>query len=306
MGIFSQLVHYLTDPVVIFGMILFLGLLLVRYLLSHEIIEHLPAKLDGKIPRLLLSYGFVIGLLIVVMGVGLKHRELSLAEEQHAFRMLDDEYRKNITTINTLLANTEQALQTHQAVTASLRADDSKILQIIFPTEHITTKTDVNIAQLVDASFQELKSSGVLKNEASMAQFNAAKNQIKSNIGQQIEILKSLQISEENRFVIEQEVWSNHMNVYNNTDDFDVVEFEESLIQMEELRDNYITVLRKTREYFEVARDFMDRSTFIGNGDVYEILTQEQTAQELLKIYANDLQNQLALLEQKGQLTKRN
>lgn len=77
-------IPYLHDPLVLIGFFLFLAFLFTRYLLKSKIIPPLPHGLGYRILRTILLYGFVIGILLIVLGFGLKYQELRAAERQQA------------------------------------------------------------------------------------------------------------------------------------------------------------------------------------------------------------------------------
>ncbi len=303
MSVFSQLVPYLKDPLIIIGLVLFLLLFLLRYLLHQQVIKQLPSQLDGPLPRWLLSHAFWLGLLLMLLGVHLKHSNLRAAEQQQARQLLGSEFKQNMATLNVFENKTRQAIQLHEQVSSALRSGDSQILKLIFPVANTLPNTELDITASVEASFQKLKVSGWLKNPASMAQFNQDKTDIKLEVELLTSGLLALVLDENEHYVIAKEVWTHHAEVYRDMDDFDLALYEDGLIQMEELRDSHVSVLNQSAEFFSVVNDFMARSTFLGNRDVYEILSQERHSYQLLIIYADELkQQQRALLAVAQQL----
>jgi DNA-binding protein YbaB len=73
---FQKLVPYLKDPLVLIGFFLLLAFSLSRYLIKKGIIGKLPPALSFRILRVILLYGFITGLLLIILGFVLKHQEL--------------------------------------------------------------------------------------------------------------------------------------------------------------------------------------------------------------------------------------
>src|SRR5258706_13360863 len=73
---FLRLAPYLKDPWVLMGFFLFLFFSFSRYLVKKRTIQPLPKTLGYRILRLILLYGFILGLFIIVLGFVLKRQAL--------------------------------------------------------------------------------------------------------------------------------------------------------------------------------------------------------------------------------------
>jgi hypothetical protein len=75
----KEIAPYLEHPLVLVGFVLLLFFGLRRSLLKAGIIPPLSARTGGKVVQLLLRYGFVIALVVIVLGFALQlyrtHRE---------------------------------------------------------------------------------------------------------------------------------------------------------------------------------------------------------------------------------------
>src|SRR5215510_2406813 len=73
---FTNIVPYLKEPLVLTGFFLFIAFLFCRYLVKKGVIPTLPKTLGYRILRLILLYGFILGLVLVILGFELKRQEL--------------------------------------------------------------------------------------------------------------------------------------------------------------------------------------------------------------------------------------
>jgi hypothetical protein len=72
---FTKIAPYLKDPLVLIGFFLFLAFIFARYILKKGIIPPLPATLGYKILKIILLYGFLLGILLILLGFGLRYRQ---------------------------------------------------------------------------------------------------------------------------------------------------------------------------------------------------------------------------------------
>jgi hypothetical protein len=84
---FEKIAPFLKDPLVLIGFFLLVAFSFCRYVVKKGVIPPLPRTLGYRILRLILLYGFIIGLLLVVLGYALKRQEL--IERQRASEKLD-------------------------------------------------------------------------------------------------------------------------------------------------------------------------------------------------------------------------
>ena len=85
---FKDIAPYLSDPLVLTGFVLLLFFGIHRSLLKARIILPLTTRTGGKVVQLLLRYGFLIALLVIVLGFGLafykiqKESEISVSADR--------------------------------------------------------------------------------------------------------------------------------------------------------------------------------------------------------------------------------
>lgn len=102
---FSSVAPYLKDPLVLIGFFLFLAFLFTRYLLSQKIIPPLPPGPGFRVLKSILLYGFIIGLLLVLLGFAFKYRELVGQERQSS---LDRDLKRQVQEASDLQAEKDR------------------------------------------------------------------------------------------------------------------------------------------------------------------------------------------------------
>ncbi len=71
----ADAVSYLTDPLVILGFVLLLAFLATRQLQRSDVIASLPDSFGFRLLKLALNRGFVLGLIVMSIGIYLKAQE---------------------------------------------------------------------------------------------------------------------------------------------------------------------------------------------------------------------------------------
>lgn len=112
---FSQVAPYLKDPLVLVGFFLFLASSFARLTIKRGVIPPLPRTVGFRILKLLLLYGFIIGVLIIVLGFGLKYKELSAEEQKKIGAILQEK-----------LTNKELSEKEQEGITQIIKGEVAK------------------------------------------------------------------------------------------------------------------------------------------------------------------------------------
>ena len=295
---FAYILTYLKSPLVILGLLLLLAFGVFRFLHKIGKIEKLPIIFEEGLPHLALTHGYVLGVVFVLVGITLKHNEMTHAQQEHALMMIGSEYSENMAAIRSLNDNISQLLQSHQQISDKLRSKDSKILATIFPSQSTPKDNETPINKIVDAAFKELKESALLDNSAAMSKFYAVKDQYKPFLNTQLENLSAMKDADNIEYSIKDDFWLAHKEIFVEIEGKNPRELESSIKQMRAVRVKYNTVLNQTADYFSEVNDFLGRTSYLSNGDVYEILKKEREVYEKLKTFKAELVNQLKTIGQ--------
>jgi len=122
---FEKIAPFLSDPLILIGFFVFLAFLIARLIIRSGLIPVLGSGEGFTILRIILRYGFILGLVIIVLGFLIKYRELSGKDKP--------------TTVGTLVLNNQGgvvgAVNVHvgnaeadQELSATIGADNNVII----------------------------------------------------------------------------------------------------------------------------------------------------------------------------------
>ncbi len=262
----------------------------------------MPGRLEAELPRKVLKNGFLLGLLVTVLGITLKYHQLNKAEQSHALNLIQTEINNNLTTIQQLSQNTQTLLDSHQTISNALRSGDSRIMKLLFPTTEQTADKATQLSQKVEKSFAVLKESNLLKNKTAMNVFNSNKNQINTALNLINQTLASMQDPAGEKYAIKTQIWQNHKEVIAQLDDFDMNAFENSLNSMHALKSQYNQALKDNSDYFFEVSNFAEHNTFVGNGIIFKIMSKEKQSLISLSKLNADIKTLLPQLKRQQQL----
>ncbi len=286
---FSTIAPYLKDPLVLIGFVVFLGFTFSRYLVQHKVIPELPPQQGFIILKQLLLYGFVIGLLVIGLGFGLKYKELNHAEQNTAFQMLKGELKHNLITTSELSKNMLNILDKQKIVSEILRTDGIEIFEVLFPYENIELNPSVSVQSMVDTSFEQLILTGLINNELQLYRFNAAGKQVNLTIDNTLSVLRSLQDESGSRYTVKREVWESNLPIYRKINEFDVTVFQKSLTALERLRTNYDVTVKHAIDYLNTVKVFFSAGNAITKLELYKVLSKERFSLEITTEYSAEL-----------------
>ena len=286
---FEKIAPYLNDPLVLIGFVLFLVFSFCRYLVKYRVIPELPSKLGFVILKQILLYGFLIGLLVIGLGFGLKYKELSRIEQKNALRMLNTELKQNLSTVNDLRKNTIHIIQKQQVVAQILRKDGIEIFTVLFPQNNISSTPSITAQEMANSAFESLVSTGLIKDELQLNRFNEAGSAVNSTIAATLSVLKSLQDESGERYTISREIWESNLSIYRKVSEFDANLFKQSLSELERLRTNYNVTVGHAIEYLDAVRDFFSPGRTITKDNLYNLLFKERVSFSISIDYSKSL-----------------
>lgn len=323
---FSKVAPYLKDPLVLIGFFLFVSFLFARYLVKQRVIPPLPPTLGFKILKTMLLYGFIIGLLLILLGFGLKFKELKDKEQQsieelksrerqaaidretqdrlrkadeekkrkeqeNLVGLLDEEMTSNLQVASELQKNSTTLLNEFNTIATVLRTPGIKLLAVMFPKENLEAKLpDSAASSLADQAFKTIVDTNLNKDELEKQKLSAAARAITSTIDATSATVKSLSDPNHQRYRFSSEVWTSNLSVLRTVLVSDLTPYQQSYADLNRLRDDYDVVTARIQDYFGALRDYLDPVKHSVNVDsLRHVLAQERYAYSLITAFGKAL-----------------
>jgi hypothetical protein len=252
---FAATAPYLKDPLVLIGFALFLAFLFSRRLIASGIIPPVGAGRGAQIVRLLLHYGFTIGLLVVVLGFWLKHGELSEHEQQAAVALVRSELSHDAYVAGELRKNTETLLAAASAVRGVLRNERLKINFLLFPSSNADPHAPED-PDLYNKQFDALQRSGLLKDATELRRLREQNAAIVRSADRMASTLRSLGDQTGSRYLIHRTAYDANLPILRKVTIVDTGNLAEMYASAAEIREKYFRVAESTIEYFLAIRAY--------------------------------------------------
>ena len=288
---FNEVAPYLEHPLILVGFSIFLFFSFARFLVSRGVIPPLPPSLGADVLKTVLLYGLVLSIITILLGFGLKYRELSRTEQQNAVRMLYVEFKSNLQVAAELASGVESILQNTSIVAELLRHEGIEILPIIFPQENLNDLSESRPSvATAEGALQRLQASGLHNNPVEVEKLRQAGERISATIGRTSSTLTSLAGQEQERYSFTREAWESNLAVMRRIDIIDVTTFQEVYRELDGLRNDYDVVVRQCLEYLQSVRDFFETSdTYLSVTNLARVLASERLAFSLIVRYGSQL-----------------
>jgi hypothetical protein len=254
---FSKIAPYLQDPLVLVGFVLLLFFGLGRALLKAGIIPVLTQKAGYQVVSRLLLYGFLLGLAVVLVGFGLKYRELSAQEQRAAVRLLNEELVGDINVAGELKKNTETILNAVGIVSGVMRTPGIKLLPALFPADNLDPTANLPASlELARTRLEAAQKEGLLDDPLERDKFNRAGAAISGTITRTLSTVESLSDLAGTRYVVSSAAWDVNLPILRKVNIVDASQMQGLYIDLARLRTNYGVVVAHCIEYLKAVREF--------------------------------------------------
>jgi hypothetical protein len=287
---FSKVAPYLQDPLVLIGFVVLLFFSFARFIVKQGLIPKLTKNLGYRVLQTILLYGFIIGLAIILLGFGLKYREMSEREQRNAVSLLNQEFTSNMQSVGELSKNTETLLQLMSSTAVVLRHPKIKLLPVLFPEANLELgKSAKPAVMLANRAIDSLAQSGLHREQSELDRLTSAGRAIRSTVERTIGTVRSLADGDHARYVIHKDVWESHLPIIRKVNLVPVTTFQESYTDLDRLRSNYDVLVARVIDYLESLRDFFDENQEITRERLASVLTAERLAFQIAATYGDQL-----------------
>jgi hypothetical protein len=288
---FQHIAPYLKDPLVLAGFAIFLFFSFCRHLVKRGIIPQLNKTHGYKVVQAILLYGFLIGLVVLGLGFGLKYRELSREEQSRAVSMLATEFEINRVTVSELARNLESMLGAYDAVARGLRSKRIPVLATLFPENNLRQSLDdPTPAALANQAIAEIAARRLHDNKQELAKADAVGKAIVATIKRTRVTLDSLADAGQRRYSFRDEAYRTQLPILRKIDIANLTAIEADYADLTRVRNSYDAVVVHLLEYLSVVEAFFAPANIeVTEQSLTRVLAAERMAISTLMAFTPDL-----------------
>jgi hypothetical protein len=261
---FDKIAPYLQDPLVLAGFALFLFFGALRALLSSGLIPQQTQIGGYRILQRLFLFGFLLSVLIILLGFGLKYRELSRMEQRRAAELILEELKSDRTIAGSLAANAATSLDTSSELALVLRSNGAPLLKMLFPYKNLQPDSNTPAPRtMAEESLKAAMLAGLPAEQEQLDRMNAVARAIRRTLANTRGALGSLADQEGGRYRIGRTAWSANAPVIRRISAIDLTRLERTYAALEKARADYAVLLGYDLRYVDSLNDFL---AFKGGG----------------------------------------
>lgn len=286
---FEKVAPYLKDPLVLVGFVLLLFFALARALIRSWLLTPITGAKSYRILQIVLAYGFVLGIVVVLLGFGLKYRELSEAEQRSAVDLLRREFNANVAAVESMRRNTITLLSIVQQTAASVRRPELPALSVLFPTDNVKSGAQPPPRELALNALAALFDRGLDKNKLEMAKADAAAKAVHGVIERTRPTVVALSDLDHERYVISAATWNANLPILRQVRLGGVPELQDSYAAARKLRSDYDVVCASVLAYLDALHTLFDPKVGVNAETLTAVLSQERQSMALVTVYGTSL-----------------
>jgi hypothetical protein len=242
-----------------------------------------------RILQAVLLYGFLLGVLVIALGFGLKYRELSKSDQRRAVSLLQGEYSANAATVEALRTNTITLMTLFQNVAQLLRNPDIPALSTLFPAANLEADTKASPNELAVAALASLVDRGLDQNELELEKGDQAARAIVGMLNRTQRTVSSLSDPSHTRYTVDDRVWQGNLSILYRVRLEGIPEFQASYTAIRKVRSDYDVVCSNIAAYFEALKILFDPTTGVSLQPLTAVLAQERQSLTLILAYGETL-----------------
>lgn len=303
---FEKIAPFLKDPLILIGFFLFMAFLFIRTLVTKGTIPVLRQNQGFSILKLILLYGFILGLVLIGLGFRLKYKEMSKAEQRNLVSLLVMELDGNIQIISELKKNTESFLLQQIELSKAIRTEGIKILPIMFPEANLNLASNINTNELAQQAFLNLIESRLAENKTELTKLEHFAKAITKTIKTVNSTNESLRDKERIRYKVIDIVWTSNLEIYKKVNVIDVTLFQRGYAQMNNIRNDYDVIAGSIINFSDQLNDYFKDDNELTWENLAIVLSTERLSYSLIVEYSKNIVNTLTDLNELKDKLKQN
>ena len=286
---FISIAPYLKDPLVLIGFSIFLAFMFARSLVNKGVIPQLEQGQGFSILKLILHYGFILGIAIILLGFGLKYKNLNEDEQKATIGLLRSELEHNIYVVSELKKNTESFSNAVNTVSTIIRRNDFKINHGLFPDINIDPNSEQN-PDLYNKRMFWFVNSGLKSDENALRRFREQNVAIVRTVNKTKSTISSLADQKGKRYLIQRKVFDANLDIIRKINIVNTSDLTNLYLKTEESREKYYRIASMTVEYLVAIRDYCNND-MPDHASLGAALAVERLTVRLLPAYTQELNN---------------
>jgi hypothetical protein len=255
---FEKIAPYLHDPLVLCGFALALFFGFGRTLLKSGLIPQQTQIGGYRILQRVLLYGFILSIVIILLGFGLKYRELSKEEQRAAASLIVNELKADRGVAGSLAANSATSLETTSELALALRSPASPLLKTFFPYRNIEPDDNTSApSKMAHERLAEAIASGLPASQAQLDRMNAMARAIRGTLSRTRGALVSLSDGNGTRYRINRSAWNANASEIRRVSVVDLTKLERTYAALERARSDYDVLMRYNLAYADALDQFL-------------------------------------------------
>lgn len=294
---FEAIAPYLKDPLVLVGFVLLLFFGIARSLIKSRLLSPVSGIKSYRLLQMILLGGFVLSVVVIGLGFGLKYRELSEAEQRNAIGLMRRELDANLASVEALRRNTVTMLEIVQRTAMSLRSPEVKVLALLFPAKNLQAGNTIPPKQLALDALSELLASKLDRDKVEMARGDAVAKIIRGTIDRTRPTIESLSDPLRERYIVRDAAWNANLHMLRKVHIDGVPELQKSYVAAQKLRADYDVICTSVLAYLDSLRAVFNKNPGITIESLTAALAQERQTLSLLAAYGGSLADNMAALK---------
>ena len=196
-----------------------------------------------------------MGMVVTLLGFGLKYQELSKDEQQRAVKVILSELKHNLYVADELAKNTKTLSNVANVIAETLRVKRLRINYNLFPANNIDPNTEQD-ANLYNKVYDDVLADGLLNNMTELWRYAEQCAAIVGTIDRTASTIASLSDRDGSRYIVEKSAYHANLPILRKITIVQLDDISALYAKTDEERVKYFRVADSVSEYANAVRDY--------------------------------------------------